>query len=538
MERVKPSVLKIVTNTGTGTGFIYNVNGETARVITNRHVMEGATFIQAVYEESAFQVHNVSTDPLSDLAVIEVCCSRSFKPVMIGNYGDAKLGTEVYALGYPLGLATVRVTAGLVSGLDYYADADEHWIQTDAALNPGNSGGPLVLANGEVVGVNTLGRRFSPGGVPLDGVGFAISARTIDAALPGMERTLSAITLPTPTVVSTPRATSPPGDQFRQFWLDDGELPHDDDGFIEEKAIVSDIRNFNIFADFTVPYSATVGNWNFGFVFRNAQDGNLSYVVLTQDGNYFNYLREQGNDQLVSSGLVDNLNVLVSSINTVTLVVIEDRGWLFVNFDFVTDLDLSGTQESGQLAIATGLFSGSEVPGYTTRFQNVIGEEIGLISGPHSGKLSNAREFIATKYAGINTASAYTRADFKIPIDTRKWSAGLMFRKEGENDYLLFGISADLRWSLQHASYSGDDWQRLVGGDSPFINYNDPVGNKLEIFYVGNVAIMYVNNDLLGVADISSIMAPGDVAAAYGLYSDDLSGTVSYKKFEVWGYGE
>ena len=214
VERVKPSVLKIVASTSTGSGFIYNVNGQTASVITNRHVVEGATSIHVIYEDSTFQAEYVSTDPVRDLAVIEVCCSRSFKPLVIGDYSDAKLGSDVYALGFPLGLDTVRVTAGVVSGLDYLPDADEYWIQTDAALNPGNSGGPLVLADGEVVGVNTLGIRYSQGGRPLDGVGFAISARTVDEALPGMEKTRRAFTAPTPTVEPNPRYV-----QGRTLWM-------------------------------------------------------------------------------------------------------------------------------------------------------------------------------------------------------------------------------------------------------------------------------------------------------------------------------
>ena len=111
-----------------------------------------------------------------------------------------------------------------------------------------------------------------------------------------------------------------------------------------------------------------------------------------------------------------------------------------------------------------------------------------------------------------------------------------MFRKELENDYLVFRITADRQWSVQHATDSGDNWQRLDGGHSPVINFNDPVLNTMEVFFVGSVAMMYVNNVFLGTADISSVQASGDVVAAYGLYANDAAGTADFENFEVWGF--
>ncbi len=536
VARVKPSVLKIVTDTGTGSGFIYDVSGETARVITNRHVIEGATSIQAVYEGSTFQAQTVSSDPNRDLAVVEVCCSRSFVPLAIGDHDNAKLGTAVYALGYPLGLDTVRVTAGLVSGLDYYPDVDEYRIQTDAAINPGNSGGPLVMASGVVVGVNSEVLRYTQSGVPVEGFGFAISARTVDAALPDLERNLTAVTaLPSPTVGPSPHSTPLPGGQFRQFQLDDGAMAHADDGFIKTRRVASAVRNFAIFADFEVPYSADVGDWNFGFIFRDSGDGNVSYVALTQDGSFAHHLRVDGDDSNIKDGHVGALKLSAGSINSVGLIVIEDRGWLFVNSEFISDIDVSGSSLQGNLALATGIYSDSEVPGYSTNFSEVFGEEWGLLAGPNAGELIKEDNFIAGQFAGVDTASAYVRADFISPINTPSWSLGFQFRKEGEGDYLVYLVTSDAWWSVQHATITGESWSVLEEGYSPAINFNDPVLNTLELFFVGSVAMMYVNDEFLGTADISSIQMAGDVSAAYGIYADDLPSTGRFDGFEVWG---
>ena len=96
-------------------------------------------------------------------------------------------------------------------------------------------------------------------------------------------------------------------------------------------------------------------------------------------------------------------------------------------------------------------------------------------------------------------------------------------------------MASDRQWSVQHATITGESWEVLEEGHSSAINFNDPVVNMLELFFVGSVAIMYVNGEFLRTADISSIDAPGDVAVAYGIYADDPPSTAEFENFEVWG---
>ena len=530
-------MVKIVTDSGTGSGVIYDVDSATgaALILTNRHVIEGASRISAVVTDTVrYDATLRGFDGDVDLAVLRICCNTGLSSAQLVKSGSVAIGDRVYALGYPLGANSIRVTEGIVSASEYSAVYGAYIIQTDAALNPGNSGGPLIRSDGLVAGINTARKERSDSGRPVEGTGYAIAARTVLTRLPDIER--GAVTvLPTPTVESTPRATPYPSGRFRQFQLDDGAMPHENDGFIEEQQVSDDIRNFFVSADFEVPYSAREGNWNFGFIFRNASNGNLSYVALTQDSNHAHYLRVDGNYSIVNSGPVHNLSLSTGSINNVTLIVIEDRGWLFVNFDYVTDLDLSGSQVDGALTIATGLLANSEVPGYSTQYSNVSAQELGLLSGPESGQLTKSGTRIAGQFASLDTATGYARASFEVPINTDEWSTGVLFRTEEENDYLIFVVTAAREWSVQHATFSGDDWQQLEGGHSSAVDFNDPVMNTLEVFFVGSVAIMYVNDVLLGTADISSVNTSGDVAVAYGIYANDLPSTGSFENFEVWG---
>ena len=530
-------MVKIVTDLATGSGVIYEVDSTTgeALILTNRHVIEGASRISAVVTDTVTYPATLrGYDGNVDLAVLRICCNTGFSSAQFVESGSVATGDRVYALGYPLSANSIRVTEGIVSASEYSADYGAYIIQTDAALNPGNSGGPLIRSDGLVVGINTARREQSDSGRPVEGTGYAIATRTVLTRLPDIERGTTTV-LPTPTVEPTPGATPPPSGQFRQFRLDSGELLHKDDGLIEAQSVFRDVRNFRISADFEVPYSTDVGNWNFGFMFRNPSFDNLSYVVLTQNGRYEHYSRVGGNPRNVNSGSVVDVKLSAGSVNTVSLVVIEDRGWLFVNSVYVTDLDMSGGHPQGQLSITTGVFTDSEVPGYSTRFADVSAQELGLLSGLDSGELAMKPGLIATEYAGVDAATAYARADFKTPINTEPWSAGLLFRKAGTSDYLLFGVTSARQWSVQHATFSGDGWQQLEGGHSSAIDFNDPVVNELELFFVGSVAMMYVNDVFLGTADISSVDTSGDVAVAYGIYADDAASTVEFENFEVWG---
>ena len=168
---------------GLGSGFIIDPRGY---IVTNRHVIAGADEIQVTLEgKKKFKATVVGADPKTDVAVIKID-GRNLPSVKLGDSKTLEVGDWVLAVGNPFGL-TQTVTAGIVSAkgrsdmgiLDF-----EDFIQTDAAINQGNSGGPLVNIEGEVIGLNTAIYSKSGGSV---GIGFAIPAnvikKVVDAAL-------------------------------------------------------------------------------------------------------------------------------------------------------------------------------------------------------------------------------------------------------------------------------------------------------------------------------------------------------------------
>jgi len=164
--------------TATGSGFVIDDSGD---ILTNAHVVEGATKVTVDLGDKSYDAKIVGRDPSSDVALLKVSASKSdLHPLQLGNSSDARVGDPVVAIGNPFGLDRT-VTTGIVSALQRKIEAPngfsiEHVIQTDAAINPGNSGGPLIDGLGRVIGINS--QIATAGGNGNIGIGFAIPINT------------------------------------------------------------------------------------------------------------------------------------------------------------------------------------------------------------------------------------------------------------------------------------------------------------------------------------------------------------------------
>ena len=157
--------------TSLGSGFIIKKEGI---VVTNNHVIANAEDIIVRVDNKEYQAKVLGSDPYSDIAVLKIESSQNFKIVDFGNSDKARVGDWVVAIGNPFGLGGT-VTSGIISARnrDINLTRYDDFIQTDASINQGNSGGPLFNMNGDVIGINTA--IISPSGAS-SGIGFAIPA--------------------------------------------------------------------------------------------------------------------------------------------------------------------------------------------------------------------------------------------------------------------------------------------------------------------------------------------------------------------------
>jgi putative serine protease PepD len=162
-----------------GSGFVIDKQGN---IVTNEHVVSGGGSIQVKFPDGRkATAHVVGSDPSSDVAVIKVSVpSSALQPLAFGDSSKVQVGDGVVAIGSPFGLAST-VTTGIVSALDRSITSPNHYtitgaIQSDAPINKGNSGGPLLDSHGNVIGVNS---QIESNSGDSSGVGFAVSSNTV-----------------------------------------------------------------------------------------------------------------------------------------------------------------------------------------------------------------------------------------------------------------------------------------------------------------------------------------------------------------------
>lgn len=168
-----------ITPAGTGSGVIYQVDGNNTYIVTNNHVVEDAKELKVKLSNGkTIDAELMGTDALTDIAVLKVQGQLNIKPVAFADSSKIRIGEPVYAIGNPLGLELAgTVTEGIVSSKERTmkvetsaGNASVKVIQTDAAINPGNSGGALINTSGQLIGINSM--KISANQV--EGIGFAI----------------------------------------------------------------------------------------------------------------------------------------------------------------------------------------------------------------------------------------------------------------------------------------------------------------------------------------------------------------------------
>ena len=218
VKQARPAIVRVTHTGGSGSGVIFETDGRDAYILTNEHVIRGAQYITVYVNES--QGHTATTlgkDAQRDLAVLKICCGN-FTSLPFGDKSDLQPGLLVVNIGYALALeGAATVTTGIISAVRYERSKQAWVVQSDAALNPGNSGGPMLSTDGTILGINTYKIDQSNSGRDAEGLGFAVSIETVLEQLGQLRNTgnppqVGPTVMPRPTSTPTirPRPTPTP----------------------------------------------------------------------------------------------------------------------------------------------------------------------------------------------------------------------------------------------------------------------------------------------------------------------------------------
>ena len=211
MENALPSIVQVLTDSGSGSGFIVNGNG---LVVTNQHVIDSSRSVEIRLGSgrTTYKGQVVDEHPRLDLAYVQIERDRKFTPIAIGDSDEIRAGEAVIAIGFPLG-AELGDEATITTGVISAKRKDLDFLQTDALLNPGNSGGPLMNTHGYVVGVNTAGIDEIDGR-NITGINFAIPINDVKESLGSQitsgQPVCESLAAPLPTSTLAPTALTDP----------------------------------------------------------------------------------------------------------------------------------------------------------------------------------------------------------------------------------------------------------------------------------------------------------------------------------------
>ncbi len=517
-------MVRIETESGTGSGAIYETDGEIAYIVTNHHVIEGNNRVRVtVKDRDEYQGDVLGTDSVRDLAVVRICCG-GFSSLPFGDAFILEPGDEVVNIGYALGMrGEATISRGIVSAIRYDADHQSDVIQTDAAINPGNSGGPMLSLNGEILGINT----FKISETDVEGLGFAISAMTARRSVPALQ-------LETAQPVNTPVAPPRP-DTVGTYGFGplSGELRHNaDDDFIETHYANVSMADMAIEATFTNPYSSSYSSWDYGFMLRENSDAPFIHIVVSDNGVWS---AKSGSDPPyddIGEGALASFFTGDGERNHLRLVAIGDRGWFFVNNQFVAFLDLSDVMDEGDVAVITGAFTGDEVDGKATRFENFRGWRPNRIYGPADGILEKESGFVAEHDSGIWTRDLVVEAEFISPQD-EDWDYGFIIRSPDAERLEVVGITGFMYWFHKTRDIGDGEYADVSDGwlsdDAPF----SETGNHLLLIAVEEYGWLFLNDDVIARLDLSHNMDPGGVHSMGNFFFEHES-SPAFRNFNVW----
>ena len=533
VELARAGVVRIEGTTGYGSGFVIDSAGY---ILTNAHVIEGQSRLTVVFDNrKRLNAQVVSADATRDIALLKVEPTQGLTVLKFA--ANVREGDEVVALEYPLDLfESITITKGIVSALR--SSLGVSYIQTDAALNPGNSGGPLLNLKSEVVGMNTSEREDA------DGIGFAIKFDVLSSRLTVMK--MGGASVPTP--LPAPKAKPIRTPQFT-YGPTNGDIElNPSDGYMDVHETLVMLENGIIESTFFIPYSPTDGNWSSGFKFRSVEPNGFHIVAVHSSGSWYHYLRTNNgaaDDQLLAERYRSEISTTPGGRNHVRIIVKGEEGWLFVNRAFVGILDLSGLTGEGTISAVGSYFQDDGLVGKSMSFEGFTIRKLAPAYGPRDGSIKHDPEdgFIDTYRTYLSSLTdGIIKATFFVPYssDQGNWSSGFTFRAGYSDEFHLMALHSSGSWYHNLRTGDVETEQELKQQFSNHIVTEVDQSNHLRIIFVDDEGWLFIDGAYIDKLDLGGLISAGSVSAIEGYFNGD--GTAGYatrfEGFAIWSADE
>ncbi len=528
VAKARPSVLRIVGDSNAGSGFVVDAAGY---VLTNEHVVAGQSRLTAILDDDTrLRARVVSADEQRDIALLRVEGGNRLKPLTFAT--ALKEGEDVIALGYPLNLSgTITITRGIVSALRWF-DGVKH-VQTDAAFNPGNSGGPLLNGRGEVVGMNsTVIRRIEGRDFDAQGIGFAITYDVLAERHAEMRCGSS----PSPASIAQAAITAV---TERGFGPASGRLAHDDDNLIPQVDAKVSLADSVIEATFVDTLSAQSRSWSHGFFIRR-MDEQYHTLTIASNGYWYHHLRNVGQlngAEDVQIGFSCNIATGRNAQNHVRVIALGDRGWLFINGDYEAELDMSGVGGSGTVSLIGVWFDGHEHPGSNTVYRDFIVRPVDMLHGPEDGAIKqggNDQIDVHRTEAQVASGIIELRLFNPLFVPESQWSGGFRFGSGEDGGFHAIALTGSGAWL--HGRYVDNEWENRGVEPSDSITTTRGKANHILVIALGDRGYLLINDSLVANLDLSDLTHTGQVDAIASLFEGHSTTGVStpFESFTVW----
>ena len=339
------------------------------------------------------------------------------------------------------------------------------------------------------------------------------------------EATRNAAANATATAVAIDNPTPPPptGNLAALYGPISSSLPHDDDDFIETDYADASPANFVMQAEMVNPYGTATGSWDFGLIFRQSDVDDEMRLVVRSDGDWTLNDRTPGTDNFLQDGNVARyLNLEADGRNLIKIIADGERGYFFLNENFIAELDLSSRTNSGDIALGTGFYGVNELNGEVTPYENFGLWPITPVYGPRNGELVHALDdLIKLEGANVDQVNFIAEATFSNPFaaSVNGWDYGFSFRTNGSFKYWLV-IASEGDWQLADRQGSADDEVTVAEGDLQNLNLGAGEMNTMRLIAWGNVGYFFVNDKFIDTLDLSSNQDFGDVEIITAFYFD------------------